>query len=195
MKVLILNASPKSGGTISQMLKFLEAEIQRNNSSAEIETVCVSSLKFKCCVGCMKCRASGNCVFSGDDADVAGEKIVQADMIVAASPCWWGGMTGALKSLFDRNVFRIMGESKHGIPVPLLKGKKAVLVTACTTPFPFNVLCRQSEGVFASMKEIFKAGGIKISAKICAAGTKQNPGLTAGRKRRIAYIARKISRS
>ena len=194
MKVLLLNASPKPDGTISQMLKFLEAEMRRNNSSVETETICVSSLKFKCCVGCMKCRSLGKCVFAGDDADIAGEKIAKADLIVAASPCWWGGITGFLKSLFDRNVFRIMGESKHGIPIPLLKGKRAILVTACTTPFPFNILCHQSGGVFASMKEIFKTGGIKIFSKICASGTKHKPGLTEGRKRRISYIAKKISK-
>lgn len=74
MKILILNASPKPLGTISQMLKFLEDEIRRKNPSAEIENIRVSSLKFSACTGCMKCRSCGKCVFAGDDADVAGEK-------------------------------------------------------------------------------------------------------------------------
>lgn len=192
MKILILNASPKPAGTISQMLKFLEDEIRRKISSAEIETVRVSSLKFSSCAGCMKCRTAGKCIFAGDDADVAGEKIARADFLVVASPCWWGNMTGSLKSLFDRNVFRLMGESRHGIPLALLKGKKAAIVTACTTPFPFDVICRQSSGVFRSIGEILKSAGIKNTAKICVAGTKQKPGLTAGRKRRIERIVRKI---
>lgn len=88
------------------MLKFLEDEIRRKNPSAEIENIRVSSLKFSACTGCMKCRSCGKCVFAGDDADVAGEKIASADFLVVASPCWWGNMTGGLKSLFDRNVFR-----------------------------------------------------------------------------------------
>ncbi|MEE0353068.1 MAG: flavodoxin family protein, partial [Treponema sp.] len=104
------------------MLKFFEDEIRRKNPSAEIENIRVSSLKFSACTGCMKCRSCGKCVFAGDDADVAGEKIASADFLVVASPCWWGNMTGSLKSLFDRNVFRLMGESKHGIPLALLKG-------------------------------------------------------------------------
>ena len=37
MKILILNASPKTAGTISQMLKFLEYEIRRKILSAEIQ--------------------------------------------------------------------------------------------------------------------------------------------------------------
>lgn len=192
MKILILNASPKPLGTISQMLKFLEDEIRRKNSSAEIENIRVSSLKFSACTGCMKCRSCGKCVFAGDDADVAGEKIASADFLVVASPCWWGNMTGSLKSLFDRNVFRLMGESKHGIPLALLKGKEAAIVTACTTPFPFNVICRQSPGVFSSIGEILKSAGIKITAKICASGTKQKPGLTMSRKRKILKVAKKI---
>jgi len=192
MKILILNASPKPSGTISQLLKFLEDEIRRKNPSAEIENIRVSSLKFSACTGCMKCRTTGKCVFAGDDADVTGEKFACADFLVVASPCWWGNMTGSLKSLFDRNVFRLMGETKRGIPLALLKGKKAAIVTACTTPFPFSVICRQSSGVFRSIGEILKSAGIKITAKICAAGTKQKPGLTAGRKRKIARIVKKV---
>lgn len=42
MKILILNASTKPLGTISQMLKFLEDEIRRKNPSAEIENIRVS---------------------------------------------------------------------------------------------------------------------------------------------------------
>lgn len=192
MKILILNASPKSAGTISQMMKFLEDEIRRKNSFAEIENIRIASLKFSVCTGCMKCRSCGKCIFAGDDADVTGKKVVSADFLVVASPCWWGNMTGSLKSLFDRNVFRIMGESKHGIPLPLLKGKKAAIVTACTTPFPFNVICRQSSGVFNSIGEILKSTGIKITAKICAAGTKHSPGLTANRKRKISKIVKTL---
>ncbi|WP_296029846.1 flavodoxin family protein [uncultured Treponema sp.] len=151
-----------------------------------------ASLKFSVCTGCMKCRSCGKCIFAGDDADVTGKKIVSADFLVVASPCWWGNMTGSLKSLFDRNVFRMMGESKHGIPLPLLKGKKAAIVTACTTPFPFNVICRQSSGVFNSIGEILKSAGIKITAKICAAGTKHSPGLTTTRKRKISNIVKAL---
>lgn len=190
MKILILNASPKPSGTISQMLEYLEDEIRQKNPSVEIENIRVSSLKFSSCTGCMKCRSSGKCIFAGDDADVTGEKIANADFLVVASPCWWGNMPGSLKSLFDRNVFRMMGESKHGIPLPLLKGKKAAIVTACTTPFPFNVICRQSSGVFNSIGEILKSAGIKITAKICASGTKHSPGLTPARKRRILRLAK-----
>lgn len=194
MKILILNASPKPNGTISQMLKFLEDEIRRKNPYVEIENIRISSLKFSSCTGCMKCRSSGKCIFATDDADVTGEKIANADFLVVASPCWWGNMTGNLKSLFDRNVFRMMGESKHGIPLPLLKGKKAAIVTACTTPFPFNVICRQSSGVFNSIGEILRSGGIKITTKICAAGTKHSPGLTLARKRRISRLAKELGK-
>lgn len=194
MKILILNASPKPMGTISQMLEYLEDEIRRKNSCAEIENIRIASLKFSACTGCMKCRTAGKCVFAGDDADITREKIAGADFLVVASPCWWGNMTSRLKSLFDRNVFRLMGESKHGIPLALLKGKKAAIVTACTTPFPFNIICRQSSGVFSSIGEILKSAGIKITAKICAAGTKHSPGLTTARKRSISRLAKTLGK-
>ena len=49
-----------------------------------------------------------------------------ADNIIIGSPTYWGNIPGSLKVLFDRNVYLFMGESKSGIPVPKMKGKKAI---------------------------------------------------------------------
>ncbi|MFO7461466.1 MAG: hypothetical protein R6X07_12680, partial [Desulfatiglandales bacterium] len=43
-----------------------------------------------------------------------------------------------LKCLFDRTVPVFMGEKASGIPLPRQKGKGAVIVTACTTPWPLT---------------------------------------------------------
>ena len=88
-------------------------------------------------------------------------------------PVYWGNMNGKLKSLFDRIVYVMMGESKFGIPLPLNKKKKAIIVTSCTTPFPFNYLCRQSTGATKALKEILKYSGFKIIRTKNLAGTKE----------------------
>ena len=59
-----------------------------------------------------------------------------------------------------------------GIPIPLHKGKKAVIVTSCTTPFPFNYLCRQSTGAVRAVKEILKSSGFRIIKKVNISNTK-----------------------
>lgn len=169
-KMLILQASPRKNGNVWQMAEKIAEEYKARNF--QVETIDVTKLTFHDCTGCMKCRSSGTCIFN-DDAENVGKKMEQADIICVASPVWWGNMPGHLKSLFDRNVFRMMGESSLGIPKPLMKGKKAILVSACTTPFPFNYLCGQTTGLKRALNEIFKSSGIKLTKVISLAGTKK----------------------
>ncbi len=168
-KLLILQASPRKNGNVHSLAQNLADTYK--NKGFETESVDVTELKFHDCIACMKCRSSGECVFK-DEADEVGKKMTKADIIAVASPVWWGNMPGHLKSLFDRNVFRFMGEGAHGIPKPLLKGKKGILLTACTTPFPFDRLCGQTTGLKRAVNEIFKSSGIKLVKVISKAGTK-----------------------
>ena len=170
MQVLILNGSPRKNGKVSKILHTMENEFTKRNAS--VDFIDVSDLDFKFCAGCMKCRSTGNCIFPSDDAHRIGSLLQSCDVLVVGTPVYWGGMNGKLKSLFDRLVAVMMGESKSGIPVPLLKGKKALVVNSCTTPFPFNILANQSTQCFGAVKEILSYSGIKIKGKIMLAGTK-----------------------
>lgn len=169
-KALILQSSPRINGNVYKMAKKVEDEFKEKGF--ETDFVDVAKLDFHNCTGCMSCRKSGKCIFS-DDADKIGEKMSKSDIIVVATPVWWGNIPGFLKSIFDRNVFRMMGESKHGIPKPLMKGKTGILIAACTTPFPFNWICGQTTGAKRAVKEIFKSSGIKLKKVISIAGTKK----------------------
>ena len=75
-------------------------------------------------------------------------------------------------------VYGMMGENSWGMPLPLHKGKKAVIVSTCTTPYPFNILYNQSHGVVKALKEILKWSGFKIVKTIEKGGTKKHPGLS-----------------
>ena len=97
-----------------------------------------------------------------DDAHKIAQEIDNCNILIAGTPVYWGNMNGKLKSLFDRQVGTMMKESKFGSPLPLHKGKKAIVVTSCTTPFPFNYLCGQSTGAVRAVKEILKSSGFKI---------------------------------
>ena len=96
-------------------------------------------------------------------------------MLVVGSPCYWGNLPGELKLLFDRIVYGMMGESPKGIPLPLHKGKKAIIVSTCTTPYPFNILFNQTRGTVKALKEILKWSGFKIVATVERGGTKKSP--------------------
>ena len=187
MKVLVLNGSPRKNGTIENILKKLTENIP-------CDFIDVRELNFEACIGCMFCRKSGKCILQKDDAHVIAEKIKAADVVVIGSPCYWANMSGKLKMLFDRIVYAMMSESKSGIPVPLNKGKKCIIATACTTPYPFNLLARQSSGTLRVIKEITKYSGFSCIGVIQKGGTKKSRELTKSEIARCNRLNRKIKK-
>ncbi|RHJ83272.1 flavodoxin family protein [Parabacteroides sp. AM08-6] len=190
MRILIINASPRRHGLVSEMLDIMgqEAEV----CGHEVEQVRVSTLDFRPCTGCMYCRTHEACCLPEDDSVHVLEKIRAADALIVGSPCYWGNINGHLKMLFDRIVYGMMGESAYGIPIALHKGKKAVIVTTCTTPYPWNILFNQTRGVVKALKEILKWSGFKVKGIIQKGGTKKNPTLSAREEARCRQIIRKL---
>lgn len=170
MKLLILNASPRRSGNIALMAATLKQEAER--LGAEVEEIWVQGLTVRPCMGCMACRSKHACILPEDDAWRVLEKIKAADALVVAAPCYWGNMPGTLKLLFDRMVYGLMDENAAGLPLPLHKGKRCVLISTSTTPWPFNILLHQSHGAIRAMKEVCKYSGFKIVATIEKGGTK-----------------------
>ena len=142
---------------------------------AEVNVVRVADLNVKPCTGCMSCRSTLKCALPEDDAQKVLELIDNADAIVVGSPCYWGNMPGTLKVLFDRMVYGMMGESRRGMPRPLLKGRRAWLVVTCTTPWPFNVWFRQSRGTVRALREVLRWSGFRVAGCIERGGTRQRP--------------------
>jgi hypothetical protein len=60
------------------------------------------------------------------------------------------------------------------MPEPRQKGKRAVIVTACTTPWPFNVIFPESRGAIRAVKEVLHYGGYKLVGTITRSGTKKS---------------------
>ena len=190
MNILILNASPRRDGNIDSMLALM-AEEARSGGCA-IEEVRVDQLSVKPCRGCMACRSRMECTLPPDDAQRVLDLIRWCDAMVIGAPCYWGNMPGALKVLFDRIVYGMMGENKWGIPLPLHKGKCAVVVTASTTRWPFNLWFNQTRGVVRALHEILKYSGFRLVDTVQKANTRVNHQLSAREKRKCRKAIRKI---
>lgn len=175
MKLLIINGSPRKKGLISQMLRIFHE--QAINSGIEVSEVYANDLQIKPCMGCMVCRSKQHCVLPEDDAQRVLTLIQQADAIVIGAPCYWGNIPGQLKLLFDRIVYGMMRDTPR-FPEPLMKGKKAVFISTCTTPFPFNILMNQSRGAIRALREIGRFSGWKIVDTIERGGTATRPQLS-----------------
>nr|WP_308570338.1 flavodoxin family protein [uncultured Prevotella sp.] len=168
MRVLVINGSPRKNGNIAKMLHSIADHID----SADVHWINVNDLKIHACTGCMKCRASGTCVLPEDDGHHMAEEIRWCDALILGTPVYWGNMSGQMKLMFDRIVPSMMGESKSGIPIALHKGKKAIIVTACTTIWPFSFLFRETTNTNHAMKEILHYSGFKVIGKLVYPGTK-----------------------
>ena len=190
MKALIINGSPRPQGIVAQALRSAADALRQ--TGAEIEWIDAYREEFRPCTGCMQCRTTNACPLPRDAAHAAGEKIGQADLLVVGTPTYWGGMSARLKMLFERLVPVFMGESRLGIPQPRQKGKRALVIAACTTPWPFNTLARQSRGAVRSLREILGTGGMIVRACEIPGTRKMNGKLPAKETRRIAACTRRI---
>jgi len=185
MKILVLNGSPKRKGTISLLLTSI---IKNIREKCEIEYFNVYDLEMNPCIACMKCRPDGICALPVDDAHRIREKIKNADALIIGTPTHWGNMSSQLKTLFDRNVPVFMGESANGFPIPRQKGKPAIIVTACSTPWPFNFIAAESRGAINAVKEVLHYGGYKITGTVVKPGSKTSPEISS----RLSLKAEKL---
>lgn len=111
MKILAINGSPKGNrsNTWRLTIAFLEGiTIQEENGGAqapEIETLNISSLNLKPCLGCFSCwsKTPGECCIRDDMQGVI-NKILWADVVVWSFPLYYFGLPGQLKTLIDRQL-------------------------------------------------------------------------------------------
>ena len=175
MNILIINGSPRKKGLVSQMLDIMRCEAESRGD--RVETVFTNDLNVKPCIGCMVCRSKNKCVLGEDDSQRVIKLLQQADAVIMGAPCYWGNIPGQMKLLFDRMVYGMMRDTPR-FPEPLLKGKKCILLSTCTTPWPWNVWFKQSRGAIRAMREICRYAGFKIVKTIDRGGTVMHPQLT-----------------
>lgn len=189
MKILVLNGSYRKRGTVDSLLTYVTEPLSAEH---EIEWIDVCKLNIKYCTTCMACREKETCILPEDDAHIVGMKIQDADVLIIGTPTHWGNMCAPLKLLFDRNVPVFMGESPKGIPQPRQKGKRAAVVTACTTPWPFNFILSESRGAIRAVREVLHYGGYKVVGTIAKPGTKKSKEISSPLKAKAKRVGEKL---
>ena len=163
MNILIINGSPRKKGLISQMLGIMREETEQRGD--KVQMIYTNDLSIKPCMGCMVCRTKLKCSIAEDDSQQVLKMLQEADAVIMGAPCYWGNIPGQMKLLFDRIVYGMMRDTPR-FPEPLMKGKKCILISTCTTPWPWNILFKQSHGAIRAMREICRYSGFKIVATI-----------------------------
>lgn len=127
-KIVCIVGSPrKMGGCQTLARKVLET---CEALGAEAQTYSVYEMDFRGCVACMACkRGSEECVLR-DDLTPALRAIKEADILILASPIYFGDVTGEFKKAIDR-LYSLMTPEylTGGNPSRLAPGKKCLLIT------------------------------------------------------------------
>ena len=144
MNILAINGSPKGKRSNTWRLTsaFLEGIIAQEESGRKqtpaIETLSVSALDIKPCLGCFSCwsKTPGECCIH-DDMRAVIEKILWADVIIWSFPLYYFGLPGQLKNLIDRELpmslpFMNAETESGGHPSRYdMSGKRTVVVSTC----------------------------------------------------------------
>ena len=102
-KVLILSGSPRKNGNSDILCnEFARGAIEAGH---EVEKIRVAEKNIGYCRGCYACRDTGVCAIKDDMTEVL-QKMIDADVIVLASPVYFYSIDAQLKALIDRTVAR-----------------------------------------------------------------------------------------
>ena len=100
MQVLGIMGSPRINGNTDLLLD--EALSGAKSEGAEVEKMVVDKLKIAPCREYHGCVRDGNCVIR-DDMDAIYPKLLDADVVIIASPMFFYGLTSQVKALIDRS--------------------------------------------------------------------------------------------
>ena len=156
-RIVIINGSLRVNGNTDTIIKSLLDGAE--STDAIIKQYVLRDKKINGCKGCYYCYKNNNCSIKDDMQEIHNE-IQKSDIIILASPMYWWGVTGLMKTFIDRLYLYYPKRNGH-----FVAGKKLLLI------IPMNVNEKQHgheayiseiEPIQMTSKYIFKRLGIEI---------------------------------
>lgn len=98
-KILVISTSLRPESNSGALADAFEEGARK--SGAEVERISLIGKKLSFCTGCLECQKTRRCAIH-DDADVIVRKMKDMDVLVFATPIYFYGMSGQMKTLLDR---------------------------------------------------------------------------------------------
>ena len=156
MKVIAIIGTRRKKGNVTKLCEQIFLGAEKINHQTELINLYDYQINY--CIGCWACAKNGRCS-QKDDFESIYKKMMDSDVIVLASPVYWGNISAIMKNFFDRHTSKmIFPLGVHGISKQTFKTKikfalkalsnfgpkkiderkkKFILVSASTQPFRF----------------------------------------------------------
>ena len=99
-RVLVISTSPRQNSN-SDLLAWQFAR-GAEQAGHRVDFVSLAEKDIRFCKGCLACQATGRCVIRDDADAIVQEKMLHADVLAFATPIYYYGMSGQMKTLLDR---------------------------------------------------------------------------------------------
>lgn len=126
MKAFIINGSARRSGSTAILCECFSQGFTDSGGATSI--VCLGEAKIAHCRACDVCRHIGKCA-TIDDMQELTSRVLECDVLVMASPSYWGDVTAQMKTFIDRSLpmcehvaGKHVGEGKVGVSIAVRAG-------------------------------------------------------------------------
>ena len=129
MEIITLLGSPRKQGNTAAVLSAFEEKASANHS---IQRINLMDYSIHGCLGCDYCQRhpeSPRCA-QKDDANAIFERMMQADLLVYATPLYVWDFSAQMKTLLDRQ-YCLTKWKDDQVEKSFLAGKRAMLLVTC----------------------------------------------------------------
>jgi len=186
MNILALQGSPRKKGNTATILGLMKDEF--SSLGHEVTTISIQDKTIKGCLACGKCKQiqeSVGCI-QDDDAIPILEQMTRSDLVIYASPLYFWGLAGPLKTLIDRtySLYTAYHQPEHA---SLVEGQRHALLMTGGGPFDNN-----AEFVFNAFSKLQKPHKAIHAGELYIGGCKPDEELSADAQQQARSFARKL---
>ena len=128
-KCLGICGSFRKDGNTGFLLKYCLNKL--SEMGVETELIWLCDYDIKPCTGCRNCLKTGACAIKDDMTNIIIPKLLEADIIVLASPVYFNNVTSIMKTFMDRT-WCIRGKLRNKIGGAIVVGRGYGLDNAIT---------------------------------------------------------------
>jgi len=166
MKIVCVLGSPRARANSSIIAERFCTTAE--NLGAEVLTFTLNDLDFQVCQACMACKTKlDRCILEDDLTEVL-EAVRETDVLVVASPVYYGEVSSQLKGFIDRTY-------SYLVPDHVTKSKKSRLASGKTLVFVLvqgNPDEKPYADIFPRYEHFFRYHGFDESHLIRACGVR-----------------------